>query len=274
MNVQPLDSAAFGGVKGRPDYSGLLAWLGIGRPPDLFLGVPPQAENITENRMKRVMGMAVLLTLGSFLCSQIARADDAGTGTWHPFGSFDYYGIGNSKQTAQEALNSICSGASGCGYSANVYGGYGARAGIFYKENSNFEWGGSLGYIDGGPDISGKGTISYASPAGSFSDTVTNNTLRLLAEAKESYPINQDWKFNIGAGLGWAMDMENDNYSSSGSLASIGSGTPTSNYGWATWEISPSFAYHHAQIGVRYVGFARGGFNPWNTIGAFLGYEF
>ncbi len=221
--------------------------------------------------MKRVMGIVGLLVLGICLKPAILRADD--TGTWHPFGALDYLGIGNSKQTAQETLNSMCSGLSSCGYSANVYGGYGARAGIFYGDNSGIQWGGSIGYLYGGPDVSAKGNISM-SPTGAFADTITNNTLRLLAEAKKSFKINSDWRFNLGAGLGWAMDAENDNYSSSGSLASLGSGTATSNFGWATWEISPGFEYHHTQIGLRYVGFARGGFNPWNTFGAFLGYEF
>ncbi len=222
--------------------------------------------------MKRIVALVGLLTLGLCFKPRLLRADDGAT--WHPFGALDYLGVGNAKQTAQETLNSMCSqlGPS-CGYSANVYGGYGARAGVFYGNSSDIQWGGSIGYLYGGPYGSGKGNISVT-PTGNFADTITNNTLRLLAEAKKSFKINSDWKFNLGAGLGWAMDAESDNYSSSGSLAANGSGTPTSQFGWATWEISPGFEYHHTQIGLRYVGFARGGSNPWNTYGAFLGYEF
>ena len=82
--------------------------------------------------MKQVWAIAILI-FGIGLSPVFVRADDAGTGTWRPFGSLEYYGIGNSKQTAQETLNSLCSGVSGCGGSANVYGGYGARIGIFRK---------------------------------------------------------------------------------------------------------------------------------------------
>jgi hypothetical protein len=220
--------------------------------------------------MKRVMAVIGLLALEMCFNPALLRADD--TGTWHPFANLDYFGVGDAKQHAQDALNADCSQFAGpC--SANVYGAEGLRVGMF-RNMGGFDLGGSLGYLYGGPSISYKGTINDGtSGTGALSSTV--NTIRLLAEARKTFSLSGPWSARIGAGAGWALDMENDSCSATGTVAcTAGNGTSTANNGWLTWEISPSIAYNNYSLGLRYVGFARGGDVPWNTFGAFLGYEF
>ncbi len=219
--------------------------------------------------MKQVMKIAVLLALGSLLYPKTVRADGAGTGTWRPFGSLDYYGVGDAQQHMQDATGQLCSQIPGSSCSASVQGAEGARIGVL-KNVGGFDLGGSLGYLYGGPDQ----TTINAGSHGTGTISSNMNTIRLLAEARKTFKLSGPWSARIGAGAGWAMSMENVSSSGSGMFAGGNGPSSTSSTGWMTWEISPSIAYKSYNLGLRYVGFARGGDVPWNTWGAFLGYDF
>ena len=228
---------------------------------------------MSHAKMRRWGWMAVLAA--AFPVCVAAQGDSQG---WHPTASLDFLAPGNMVKQTEDTLNGICqtligNGATSCAYNASVDGAYGGRVGAYYGDPKAGEIGFSLGYLYGGPQGAGKGTIAVT-PTGNFSTTITDNTVRLLLQLKRNIPINDDWRFMLGGGVGWAGDSNQANYSSSGSIASLGSGIITTKEGWGTWEFSPAIAYGALKIGARYVGFARGGFAPWNTYGGFIGFGF
>ncbi|MBU6142172.1 hypothetical protein KGO95_03620 [Patescibacteria group bacterium] len=131
----------------------------------------------------------------------------------------------------------------------------------------------SLGYLYGGPDVSGKIDTTSTSPGGPGSSTnkATNNTFRILGEVHKEIAISGPWSADLEAGLGMAVDAETDSCSATGTSVGKAPCSKGPTNGWMTWELSPAIAYKMVSVGVRYAGFARGGFVPWNTFGAFVG---
>jgi len=155
-----------------------------------------------------------------------------------------------------------------------VYAAYGIR--LKQMDNvGNFSFGPSLGVLYGGP-YGNNGKLNFSTtPAGTLQAQSHDTTVRALVEGRQKIPINSDWAFGFGGGVGLAFDIATTDCTAGGALNGACSSFPRSiNLGFATWEIGPSIMYHDTNLAVRYVGFTRGGFLPWNTIGLSLGYDF
>ncbi|NNN07198.1 MAG: hypothetical protein HKL90_14995 [Elusimicrobia bacterium] len=200
--------------------------------------------------------------------------------SWSGFVNLDYLGVGSAAKGAQSVANAACQGvialgAASCADSLTVNGAFGARVGVLHDYNG-LQIGASAGYLYGGPQGSGKLNLASAGGSvgtGSASQDATDNTFRVLGQVRKVFPLSGSWSAQLGGGIGVAVDDQSYTCSASGGLACNSSGSSTT-MGWMTWEISPAVAYKQYSLGARYVGFARGGYTPWNTFGAYLGLDF
>ena len=125
-----------------------------------------------------------------------------------------------------------------------------------------------MGYLNGGPGV-GNQEVRWSGIGNIAAIATSANTLRFLEEAAKTLPLTNSFSVHLGAGLGIAV--ENETTSASGSTNGFAQNL---SLGWLTWELSPAIVYKTVSLGIRYVGFARGGQVPWNTYGAFFGIDF
>ena len=217
----------------------------------------------------------IVLLPGLLLASIPLRAEDIAT--WEPTVNIDAFASGNLGKHNQATANAFCStfigvGATNCSSPVTNYGAYGARFGLM-RQSEDWSFGPSAGYLYGGP-ATGKVDVTIT-PTGEVVLKDTNNTFRLLAEGARRFALNDDWALTVGTGLGWSLVNEHLTCNASGALATACAGVgKTTNTGWITWEVTPSVWFKSWQFGVRYAGFARGRYLPWNTFGGTFGYRF
>ncbi|MHB2025264.1 MAG: hypothetical protein ACYCPQ_01295 [Elusimicrobiota bacterium] len=214
---------------------------------------------------------------------------DQETRDWHLFLGFDYLGTGNATKNTQNGLGPVCQAAlaydklnggtaTSCSDSATVFGAEGFRIGAFRSYREGMDIGASVGYLNGGPQGVGSGNVSLNDNSGA-NIAARDSTVRLLGEARKTWNLAYEGlSLRLGAGLGLAIDNQSVDCSPigqsvAGACGDFGSPTETS-FGWLTWELSPAVVYKNFSLGLRYVGFGRGGSVPWNTIGGFLGMDF
>ncbi|MBI4345465.1 MAG: hypothetical protein HY553_01330 [Elusimicrobia bacterium] len=194
---------------------------------------------------------------------------------WKLQTAVDIYAPGNQEKHNRDAIADACDGVGrGCSAKAETGGGGGARVGL-RRHGRAWNYGGSVGYMAGGPN---QGRFLVSSGFGDLDLRNTNQTLRALAEAGKTWELSRNWSASLGAGVGWAASFERQSCSQTGFLTVIdicsAMGPRSSERGWATWEVSPTMHYKSAEFGLRYVGFARGRFLPWNTVAFTAGYKF
>jgi len=197
---------------------------------------------------------------------------------WHLSLDFDYLAVGNGNSGLRPIADSICTHPNYIGSctdsTTTASSASGFRASAFHKY-AEMEMGPSVGVLNGGP---GAGNITLLGPNGATLNYGTSaNTVRFLGEVHKTWGFAENFSVRIGAGLGLAtVNRVNSCYN--GGTLNFGctkTGVPNySNMGWLTWELSPALVYRNMSLGVRYVGFGRGGQIPWNTPGAFLGVDF
>ncbi|HVA67126.1 MAG TPA: hypothetical protein VNK24_09430 [Elusimicrobiota bacterium] len=214
---------------------------------------------------------------------------DPNSGRWRLFLGFDYLGTGNTAKNTRDGLGPVCNAslaydqahggtATSCSDSATVFGAEGFRIGAFRDYSRSVDWGASIGYLNGGPQGVGSGSISLNDNAGA-NLAAHDSTVRLLGEARKTWNLHYDGlALRLGAGLGIAVDNQTIDCSPTGQAvagACGDAGSPSeTSYGWLTWELSPALVYKDFSLGLRYVGFGRSKFTPWNTFGGFLGLDF
>jgi hypothetical protein len=196
---------------------------------------------------------------------------------WRKFVAIDYFPSGNVGPIQKEGA-AICETISGtipnCGASQTSPSAFGGRFGALYRF-PGIELGPSLGYLYGGPTAGTSNISENGEGPGSASLKSTDNTVRLLLEAKHQFDLSGPWSFAVGAGVGGALVNESDTCSVAGSGSSLCGAAPNgSTMFWLTWELSPSILYKSWELGLRYAGFSKSGQLAWNTFGLFAGYNF
>ena len=205
------------------------------------------------------------------------RAEDSDG--WHFTSALDVLTVGNAGKHVLSAAKRDCAlqiaaGAASCTGSSKAAGAFGARLGTYYQ-SGGFYVGPSVGFFSGGP-TAGQESLTVI-PSGTLTRKTTNNTGRLLIEFGAKRALNDYWAFGLGAGLGAALVVEKNTCSETGALTgtcAASGGKSSVKKGWATWELTPSVQYRFLEFGVRFVGFARKKYAPWNTFGVFLGGRF
>ena len=221
---------------------------------------------------------AALMSTPVYAAGANPEATTASAG-WRFFGGVDYLAAANADSTLTRSSD-ICqkliaqNGGTGssCSASSKAYGAEGFRVELFRKD-SGIELGASVGYLAGGPGVGTKEVrINGAPRKGAV--TSSASTLRLLSAGRRTWNISGPLSLRMGAGLGVAV--VNRTSSAVGFDASAGTfyAPGYSKLGWLTWELSPALVYRGISLGCRYAGFARGGQMPWNSYGAFIGFDF
>lgn len=218
---------------------------------------------------------ALALGLAGLAVSTAAAEKPSG---WRPAASVDVLAPGNAVKHAGSTRDALCNALAaqgiGCTGTTSNYVSVGGRVGFYdYADENRF--GASLGILSGGPNRQ-KAVINALPPVpGTATLNNRSTTFRGVLEAGRRLPLSDDWELSLGAGIGMALTNESLNCSGSGSLAASCAGVGgTTNWGWATWELTPAVLYHGMEVGLRYVGMARGKQNPWNTWGGEVGYRF
>jgi len=208
----------------------------------------------------------------------LSSAAHAEKGRWIITSSVDYLAPGNASKQVRKAAEESCrsaitAGSATCAYSSTTQGAFGGRVGVMWAAEGH-SFGPSIGYLYGGPNLSGKYSLT-TTPAGTYELKQTNHTFRFLAEGQQDFELSESWAAFIGTGLGVAVDANKISCTASGALATECAGAERKkNFGWATWEVSPGIAYKGLTFALRYAGFARKHEVPWNTFGASLGGRF
>ena len=214
----------------------------------------------------------------------IADAEKAKSKKWHLSISPDYLFPGNAVSKFASIKKSICASGVYRGFGDPEYcvgstrasgaGGFHITAFTAYR---GIELGYGISYLNGGP---GAGNINLrANNGGQLDYGSIANTMRFLGEARKTWRLSDSIGTRMGVGLGLAVNNQMQNCQNYGStlLPSCKTYLVTDNdyssLGWLTWEFSPALIYKDIALGVRYVGFGRGGRTPWHTYGAFLGVD-
>ncbi len=192
------------------------------------------------------------------------------------FADLDYF---DPTQLANQLLDATgrslaVAGAAGIN-SVSASGAWGARLGVLVPLHPLIAVGGSFGYI-AGPRLSesAQGTINSGATPFTFSDNLSMNYWRFLAEARERLPISGPWALGLGEGLGVAIYSHVATCSATG----LGCSTPlTTGTGVGfSWEVEPSLLYGRFGIAFRYAQFPGGLSNggqftrEWGSLGSFL----
>lgn len=220
--------------------------------------------------MQRLLWIAAAVLL-----TPTAHAEKGG---WLIQSSVDYFAPGNAAKQVRKAAedgcrSAIAAGAASCAYSSTTQGAFGGRVGVMYV-SEGFSFGPSLGYLYGGPNLSGKYSVT-TTPAGTYELKQTNHTFRFLFEGQQDFELTESWSALLGTGLGIAVDSNKITCTDGGALATECVGVARKkNFGWATWEVSPGVAYKSLTFNLRFAGFARKHEVPWNTFGVSLGGRF
>lgn len=194
---------------------------------------------------------------------------------WRVTTAVDIFAPGNLDKHNREASAGACDDlGAGCSLKVDGAGGGGARVGV-RRQRGGWSYGPSLGYIAGGPS---SGHWRLKSALGDLDLKNSNQTLRALAEAGKIFSLGGRWSASLAGGVGWAASFERLSCGQTGRLAAFdvckSMGPRSAEHGWATWEVSPAIQYGSAEFSVRYVGFARGSYLPWNTVAFGAGYKF
>jgi hypothetical protein len=158
--------------------------------------------------------------------------------------------------------------------SVSASGAWGGRVGVLVPFNPHIALGGSFGYI-AGPKLSenAQGTIGGA--ASSFSDDLSMNYWRFLAEARERLPLSGSWALGLGEGLGVAVYSHAATCSAT-NPPSCSTPSTTGTGAGLTWEVEPAIFYGPFGVAVRYAqfpgGLSSGGqfTRQWGSLGSFL----
>lgn len=229
--------------------------------------------------LRRYSVFFVLLLVGCGFISTAQSGENREQPNWRLSIDVDYLAKGNADSTLPSSSN-ICAnllrqngGVGGpCSTTARSYGAEGLRIKAM-RERTGIEVGPSIGYLNGGPGV---GTINVRATTAPRQATVTSsaNTMRFLGEARNTWSLSKSVRARMGTGLGIAVENTTLSNSGFGTDSYISGYSDYSSLGWFTWELSPALVYKDISLGVRYVGFARGGQVPWNTCGAFFGVDF
>lgn len=238
-------------------------------------------RNKTYCRSGRLGFISICLLTSNWI-SLSAQTDQtqARSRKWNLSFSADYLGPGNGKANLTPTADIFARLQKGYptasfSASAKAVGAEGFRV-AFFRAYKGIEIGPSFSYLNGGPGT-GNTTILgiYPSEPGPFSKVVVTenvNALRLMLETRKTGPLFSGISGRIGAGVGAAVVNKTTTATErNGFDAYFGHYT---SFGWLTWELSPALLYKDVSLGLRYVGFGRGGKVPWNTLGAFFGVDF
>ena len=217
-----------------------------------------------------------------FLAAQTEQVP-AQSKKWNISFSADYLWPGNNKSNLTPTAD-ICpimdaglgQPNSSCSNSVQPAGAAGLRV-SFFRDYKGIELGPSIGYLSGGPGTGNENILVSSSPTGNMYSKLniseTADTMRFLMEARKTWPLFSGVFARVGGGIGMAVENKNvtsSDWNTSGTKFGI---PHYSSLGWLTWEFSPALIYKDIALGVRYVGFGRGGRTPWHTYGAFLGVD-
>jgi len=236
------------------------------------------------SRLGRI-GLFLLCLIVSGWMSLSAQTEQTVSGLkkWNVSYNADYLWPGNGKSNLYPSAD-VCARllmqASDPGYSCSVYAKASGAAGTrisFFRNYKGMEFGPSIGYLSGGPGR-GNTDVLVSSPTNNvyfkldMAESV--DTMCLMIETRKSWVSFSGIGARIGAGIGVAVvnkTIDASGWNASGAQFGIPHYT---SLGWLTWEISPALLYKDISLGLRYVGFGRGGKIPWNTLGAFFGVDF
>ncbi len=172
--------------------------------------------------------------------------------------------------TSQSLDNDAFSGSN----SVSASGAWGGRVGVLVPFNPHIALGGSFGYI-AGPRLSENAQGTAGGTASSFSDDLSMNYWRILAEARERLPLSGSWALGLGEGIGVAIYGHAATCSATGSLTCSTPFTTGTGDG-LTWEVEPSIFYGPFGVAFRYAqfpgGLSSGGqfTRQWGSLGSFL----
>jgi len=177
--------------------------------------------------------------------------------------------------------------------SENYSGGFGGRAGALYDIGKYFAAGLNVGYVKGPTitkSVSGNAPFTAGALSGSAavsaSDELRSNAVRIMAEARPTLPLSDNWTLTLGLAAGVAIVHLTESqtlvevpdtllltipqFSSSGSTT----------YSGFAYELSPMISFKGLGAGLRYAGFpSYGGSSTvaafkWTTWGPSVEYKF
>jgi hypothetical protein len=229
--------------------------------------------------MKRI---ALLVGLASIVGTASAQETYGDRSRAHFFLDADYYAVGNAAANAANDVAAVQALLIASYGSVSSDGGRGGRAGFLYDVNDYFSGGLSAGYVYGPTitkTVSGLACVGLSCGAVNASGHIYASAWRIMAEARPTLPLNNDWKVILGLGAGVAfMHIDEDALVSAPGYSSGSSGF--ANFSGLTYELSPMISCNGLGVGARFASFPSfGGGNgvesfKWQTWGGFLEYQF
>lgn len=223
---------------------------------------------------KRLLGF---MLISSLAIVSVARAEDSKEGL-QLFGAIEYWAPGDVDEEIEKDYDDIIDAVGNGSNEIETSGGVGARFGFrSIVSDGRFDWGGSVGYVQG-PEI--EATLETFSPAVNSKQTVETNFIRVLLEGAGRIPLGKKVTLRLGAGAGIGRGKVEDEVDVVGVGSVSGSETKTA----FTWEVSPAFLIHtgsvDVELGARYSQFPKIKETDdtveidWETFGVYAGVAF
>ena len=191
-------------------------------------------------------------------------------------------GEADVKDTAQYLVDVI--GYDSVSYKLETTAAVGARVGVLFPIDGFGDIGVSVGYL-AGPKTETTMTLKSTIVGDGGIKAETNITFtRVLCEYKKDIPVNENWSFKPGIGIGLAFGQSKEKITSATGSAAGTTGSAAKSWNGVTWEVSPAFTRRYSSVdlnlAIKYAGFPKLKENDnvskidWSTLGFSIGLGF